>query len=66
MCLVAVYTQPAGSPGRRTLVLSDVAFIECSDDRARVTDLFGRSETLQARVRFIDTMKNEVVLEQGE
>jgi len=66
MCLVAVYTQPPDNSGERKLALPDVAFVECSGGRVRVTDLFGRTETLHARVRLIDMVKNEVVLEREE
>jgi predicted RNA-binding protein len=66
MCLVAVYVEQADKSGERRLALSDVAFLECSDHEVRVTDLFGQSETLEGRVRVIDTVKNEVVVEQGE
>ena len=66
MCLVAVYIEQPDRSGERRLTLSDVAFVECSDDGVTVSDLFGRSETLQARVRTIDLVKNEVVLEQRE
>jgi predicted RNA-binding protein len=64
MCLVAVYIEQADKSGERRLALSDVAFVECADDGVKVTDLFGRSETFEARVRTIDLMRNEVVLEQ--
>jgi predicted RNA-binding protein len=64
MCLVAVYIEQADKSGERRLALSDVAFVECLDDGVKVTDLFGRSETFEARVRTIDLMRNEVVLEQ--
>jgi predicted RNA-binding protein len=66
MCLVAVYVEQADKSGERRLALSDVAFLECSDHEVRVTDLFGQSETLEGRVRLIDTVKNEVVVERGE
>ena len=64
MCLVAVYIEQADRSGERRLALSDVAFVDCSDNGVRVTDLFGRSETFAARVRTIDLVKNEIVLEQ--
>ena len=66
MCLVAVYIQQPEKSGERRLALSDVAFLECADNRVMVRDLFGRSETFEARVRAIDLMKNEIVLEQRE
>ncbi|UCC69102.1 MAG: CooT family nickel-binding protein [Armatimonadota bacterium] len=66
MCLVAVYIEQPDRSGERRLALSDVAFVECADNRVMVSDLFGRSETFEARVRAIDLVKNEIVLEQGE
>ena len=64
MCLVAVYIEEADRSGERRLALSDIAFVECADDGVKVTDLFGRSETLEARVRTIDLVRNEIVLEE--
>jgi predicted RNA-binding protein len=66
MCLVAVYIEQPDRSGERMLALSDVALVECADNGVRVTDLFGRSETFAARVRTVDLVKNEVVLEQRE
>lgn len=66
MCLVAVYVEQADKSEERRLALADVAFVECLDDGVRVTDLFGRSETFAARVRTIDLVRNEVVVEQRE
>jgi predicted RNA-binding protein len=63
MCLVAVYIKQPDKSGERRLALSDAAFVECSDDGVTVTDLLGQSETFEARVRTIDLVKNEVVLE---
>jgi|GEM_PF-2642343 len=63
MCLVAVYIEQLDGSGEQRLALSDVAFVECSDDEVKATDLFGRSETLEARVRTIDLVKNEIILE---
>jgi len=62
MCLVAVYVEPNPS-GERSPALSDVAFIECTDDGVTVTDLLGTSRTFEARVRTIDLVRNEVILE---
>jgi predicted RNA-binding protein len=64
MCLVAVYIEQADRPGERRLALSEVVLVECSDDGAKVTDLFGRPQMLEARVRTIDLVKNGIVLEQ--
>jgi predicted RNA-binding protein len=64
MCLVAVYIEQPSRSGERRLAISDVAFVECSDDGVTVTDLLGGSKTFEARVRTIDLVKNEVVLEQ--
>jgi predicted RNA-binding protein len=66
MCLVAVYIEQPDRSGERRLALSDVALVECADNGVRVTDFFGRSETFAARVRTVDLVKNEVVLEQRE
>jgi predicted RNA-binding protein len=66
MCLVAVYVEQPARSGERSLALSDVALVECSDGGVTVTDLLGRSKSFQARVRTIDLVKNEVVLEQRE
>ena len=66
MCLVAVYVEQADAAGGRRLALSDVAFVECAGNRVTVGDLFGRLETFEARVRTIDLVKNEIVLEQRE
>jgi predicted RNA-binding protein len=66
MCLVAVYIEHRNRSGERKLALSDVALVECADDSVRVTDLLGRSETFAARMRTIDLVKNEVLLEQSE
>jgi len=63
MCLVAVYVEQSNGSGERRLALSDVALVECSDDGVKATDLFGQSETLEARVRTIDLVKNEIILE---
>ena len=64
MCLIAVYIEQPNRSGERRLALSDVAFVECSDDGVKATDLFGRSKKIEAWVRTIDLVKNEVVLEQ--
>jgi len=66
MCLVAVYVEQPDRSGERKLAVSDVALVDCSDDGVTVTDLLGRSERFQARVRTVDLVKNEVVLEQRE
>jgi predicted RNA-binding protein len=66
MCLVAVYIEQPNRSGERTLALADVALVECADDAVTVTDLLGRSKTFEARVRTIDLVKNQVVLEQSE
>jgi len=65
MCLVAVYIEQPDRSGERKLALSDVAFVKCAADGVRATDLLGRSETFAARVRTIDLVKNEIVLEQS-
>ena len=66
MCLVAVYIEQPDRSKERKLALSDVAFVECSDDGVTVTDLLGGSKTFEGRVRTIDLVKNEVVVEQRE
>jgi predicted RNA-binding protein len=64
MCLVAVYVKEPGGSGDRRLSVSDAAFVECGEQQVTVSDLLGRSEAFDARVRVIDLVKNEVVLEQ--
>ena len=64
MCLVAVYVKQPDSPEERRLVFSEAAFIECGENEVIVRDLLGQSEKLKARVRAIDLLKNEILLEQ--
>lgn len=66
MCLVAVYVKQSDRQGERRLAFSDVAFVECAHNQVTVSDLLGRSKTFEARVRTIDLMKNEVMLELRE
>jgi predicted RNA-binding protein len=63
MCLVAVYIEQPDRSGERRLALCDVALVECADDGVTVTDLFGQSRVFAARVRTVDLVKNEVVLQ---
>ena len=65
MCLARV--KFVGSQeGQKPDVLSDVAWIERTPGRLRVTDLLGNTTELEAQIRSIDFMESVVRVETRE
>jgi predicted RNA-binding protein len=65
MCLVAVYVRTPGKSESGELALADIAHIECRQGAVVLSDLLGQSKILRARLRTVDFLNNEVVLEKG-
>lgn len=63
MCLVMVYVKERKQSEPAERVFADAAHIECRDGKVVVTGLFGESKSLEAEVRSIDLVNNQVVLE---
>lgn len=64
MCLVMVYRKETRDADSRELMLADAARIECGEREVLVSDLFGQSRRVEGRVRTIDLINNEVIIEQ--
>lgn len=63
MCLVVVYVKEREQSEPAERVFDDAAHIECRDGKVVVTGLFGESKSLEAEVRSIDLVNNQVILE---
>ena len=60
MCMAKAYLDAGGE---RELLLEDVALIERTQNKLRISNLFGESTEIEAVIREIDFQNGSIVLE---
>lgn len=60
MCLSKAYLE---KNGERELLIEEVASIEVSHDKLRLTTLFGERKEIEARIKEVDFMTHSIILE---
>jgi predicted RNA-binding protein len=61
VCLANVYQNENG----RTLIVKEVAYLKVDGDRVKVENLAGETKVLQGRIKEIDFMNSDILVEKA-